>query len=154
MYSVNGFLEKNRDTLPVDIVVVLRTSENKLLQQLFSSPLTKIGTLLVLMVNIDKVVRWGLKMQFSTFSRYEQSFDWFLVFHVFLQFFHPKCLLVIFFLNAYIYNMHELYADCRYLQALTVVVEVFAFFFICFCLTVVLHCLTVAKVGILEVAAH
>uniref|UniRef100_A0AAQ6A925 Myosin IIIB n=1 Tax=Amphiprion ocellaris TaxID=80972 RepID=A0AAQ6A925_AMPOC len=41
MYDVNGFLEKNRDTLPADIVVVLRTSENKLLQQLFSSPLTK-----------------------------------------------------------------------------------------------------------------
>uniref|UniRef100_A0A8C7ZZQ3 Myosin IIIB n=1 Tax=Oryzias sinensis TaxID=183150 RepID=A0A8C7ZZQ3_9TELE len=45
MYSVNGFLEKNRDTLPADIVVVLRTSENKLLQQLFSSPLTKTGEL-------------------------------------------------------------------------------------------------------------
>nr|XP_046260260.1 myosin-IIIb isoform X1 [Scatophagus argus] len=45
MYSVDGFLEKNRDTLPADIVVVLRTSENKLLQQLFSSPLTKTGNL-------------------------------------------------------------------------------------------------------------
>lgn len=45
MYNVNGFLEKNRDTLPADVVVVLRTSENKLLQQLFSSPLTKTGTL-------------------------------------------------------------------------------------------------------------
>ncbi|KAK0149076.1 Myosin-IIIb [Merluccius polli] len=43
LYSVNGFLERNRDTLPADIVVVLRTSENKLLQQLFSSPLTKTG---------------------------------------------------------------------------------------------------------------
>ncbi|XP_031437955.2 myosin-IIIb [Clupea harengus] len=43
LYNVHGFLEKNRDTLPADIVVVLRTSENKLLQQLFSSPLTKIG---------------------------------------------------------------------------------------------------------------
>ena len=43
MYNVNGFLEKNRDTLPADIVVLLRTSENKLLQQLFSSPLTKTG---------------------------------------------------------------------------------------------------------------
>uniref|UniRef100_A0A8B9LVB4 Myosin IIIB n=1 Tax=Astyanax mexicanus TaxID=7994 RepID=A0A8B9LVB4_ASTMX len=43
LYDVNGFLEKNRDTLPADIVVVLRTSENKLLQQLFSSPLTKTG---------------------------------------------------------------------------------------------------------------
>uniref|UniRef100_A0A8C4IN45 non-specific serine/threonine protein kinase n=1 Tax=Dicentrarchus labrax TaxID=13489 RepID=A0A8C4IN45_DICLA len=45
MYNVDGFLEKNRDTLPADIVVVLRTSENKLLQQLFSSPLTKTGNL-------------------------------------------------------------------------------------------------------------
>ncbi|XP_028446779.1 myosin-IIIb isoform X2 [Perca flavescens] len=45
MYSVNGFLGKNRDTLPADIIVVLRTSENKLLQQLFSSPLTKTGNL-------------------------------------------------------------------------------------------------------------
>lgn len=45
MYNVNGFLEKNRDTLPADVVVVLRTSENKLLQQLFSSPLTKTGSL-------------------------------------------------------------------------------------------------------------
>ncbi|XP_029463763.1 myosin-IIIb [Rhinatrema bivittatum] len=45
LYDANGFLEKNRDTLPADIVVVLRTSENKLLQQLFSSPLTKTGNL-------------------------------------------------------------------------------------------------------------
>uniref|UniRef100_A0A8C3FF62 non-specific serine/threonine protein kinase n=1 Tax=Chrysemys picta bellii TaxID=8478 RepID=A0A8C3FF62_CHRPI len=45
LYDAYGFLEKNRDTLPADIVVVLRTSENKLLQQLFSSPLTKTGNL-------------------------------------------------------------------------------------------------------------
>ncbi|OCT63578.1 hypothetical protein XELAEV_18044673mg [Xenopus laevis] len=45
LYNVCGFLGKNRDTLPADIVVVLRTSENKLLQQLFSSPLTKTGNL-------------------------------------------------------------------------------------------------------------
>ncbi|KAI5107183.1 myosin-IIIb isoform X2, partial [Silurus meridionalis] len=45
LYSVKGFLEKNRDTLPADIVVVLRMSENKLLQQLFSNPLTKTGNL-------------------------------------------------------------------------------------------------------------
>ncbi|CAM2100374.1 myosin-IIIb isoform X2 [Caretta caretta] len=43
LYDAYGFLEKNRDTLPADTVVVLRTSENKLLQQLFSSPLTKTG---------------------------------------------------------------------------------------------------------------
>uniref|UniRef100_H3A9B2 non-specific serine/threonine protein kinase n=2 Tax=Latimeria chalumnae TaxID=7897 RepID=H3A9B2_LATCH len=45
LYDANGFLEKNRDTLPADVVVVLRTSEDKLLQQLFTSPLTKTGNL-------------------------------------------------------------------------------------------------------------
>lgn len=44
LYDASGVLEKNRDTLPADVVVVLRTSENKLLQQLFSIPLTKTGT--------------------------------------------------------------------------------------------------------------
>ncbi|KAJ3592660.1 hypothetical protein NHX12_007787 [Muraenolepis orangiensis] len=52
LYNVNGFLEKNRDTLPADIVVVLRTSENKLLQQLFSSPLTKTDPLYLLSVEL------------------------------------------------------------------------------------------------------
>ncbi|XP_075385245.1 myosin-IIIb [Tenrec ecaudatus] len=45
LYDASGFLEKNRDTLPADVVVVLRTSENQLLQQLFSVPLTKTGNL-------------------------------------------------------------------------------------------------------------
>lgn len=53
MYNVDGFLEKNRDTLPADIVVVLRTSENKLLQQLFSSPLTKTGLLQFTRLSVD-----------------------------------------------------------------------------------------------------
>lgn len=44
LYDASGVLEKNRDTLPADVVVVLRTSKNKLLQQLFSIPLTKTGT--------------------------------------------------------------------------------------------------------------
>ncbi|XP_036109240.1 myosin-IIIb [Molossus molossus] len=44
-YDASGVLEKNRDTLPADVIVVLRTSENKLLQQLFSIPLTKTGNL-------------------------------------------------------------------------------------------------------------
>lgn len=43
LYDASGVLEKNRDTLPADVVVVLRMSENKLLQQLFSIPLTKTG---------------------------------------------------------------------------------------------------------------
>ncbi|XP_047577976.1 myosin-IIIb [Lutra lutra] len=45
LYDASGVLEKNRDTLPTDVVVVLRTSENQLLQQLFSIPLTKTGNL-------------------------------------------------------------------------------------------------------------
>ncbi|XP_074193924.1 myosin-IIIb [Rhinolophus sinicus] len=45
LYDASGVLEKNRDTLPADVVVVLRTSDNKLLQQLFSIPLTKTGNL-------------------------------------------------------------------------------------------------------------
>uniref|UniRef100_A0A8C4IRP0 Myosin IIIB n=1 Tax=Dicentrarchus labrax TaxID=13489 RepID=A0A8C4IRP0_DICLA len=53
MYNVDGFLEKNRDTLPADIVVVLRTSENKLLQQLFSSPLTKTGMLQINCISFE-----------------------------------------------------------------------------------------------------
>nr|KAF6337112.1 myosin IIIB [Myotis myotis] len=44
-YDASGFLEKNRDTLPADVVVVLRMSENRLLQRLFSIPLTKTGNL-------------------------------------------------------------------------------------------------------------
>ncbi|XP_037705601.1 myosin-IIIb isoform X2 [Choloepus didactylus] len=45
LYDASGFLEKNRDTLPADVIVVLRISENELLQQLFSIPLTKTGNL-------------------------------------------------------------------------------------------------------------
>ncbi|XP_060033710.1 myosin-IIIb [Erinaceus europaeus] len=45
LYDASGVLEKNRDTLPADVVIVLRTSENELLQQLFSIPLTKTGNL-------------------------------------------------------------------------------------------------------------
>ncbi|XP_054555432.1 myosin-IIIb [Talpa occidentalis] len=44
-YDASGVLEKNRDTLPADVIVVLRTSENTLLQQLFSIPLTRTGNL-------------------------------------------------------------------------------------------------------------
>ncbi|XP_061413078.1 myosin-IIIb-like isoform X3 [Lethenteron reissneri] len=45
LYDASGFLEKNRDTLPADIVVLLRTSENMVLRLLFSNPLTKTGNL-------------------------------------------------------------------------------------------------------------
>ncbi|KAK1165684.1 myosin-IIIb-like isoform X2 [Acipenser oxyrinchus oxyrinchus] len=57
LYNADGFLEKNRDTLPADIMVVLRTSENKLLQQLFSSPLTKTGNLAASRVRVTAASR-------------------------------------------------------------------------------------------------
>ncbi|MEJ1284359.1 myosin IIIA [Cricetulus griseus] len=41
LYSATGFLAKNRDTLPTDIVLLLRSSENSVIRQLVSHPLTK-----------------------------------------------------------------------------------------------------------------
>uniref|UniRef100_A0A2K6G0X6 non-specific serine/threonine protein kinase n=1 Tax=Propithecus coquereli TaxID=379532 RepID=A0A2K6G0X6_PROCO len=43
LYSASGFLAKNRDTLPTDIVLLLRSSENSVIRQLVSHPLTKTG---------------------------------------------------------------------------------------------------------------
>ncbi|XP_055464565.1 myosin-IIIa [Psammomys obesus] len=45
LYSASGFLAKNRDTLPTDIVLLLRSSENSVIQQLVNHPLTKTGNL-------------------------------------------------------------------------------------------------------------
>ncbi|XP_029811138.1 myosin-IIIa [Suricata suricatta] len=45
LYNANGFLAKNRDTLPTDIVLLLRSSENCVIRQLVSHPLTKTGNL-------------------------------------------------------------------------------------------------------------
>ncbi|XP_073085332.1 myosin-IIIa-like isoform X2 [Manis javanica] len=45
LYNANGFLAKNRDTLPTDIVLLLRSSENSVIRQLVSHPLTKTGNL-------------------------------------------------------------------------------------------------------------
>ncbi|XP_070187968.1 myosin-IIIb-like isoform X1 [Littorina saxatilis] len=44
-YDATGFLEKNRDRLPVEITNILRTSENKVVRTLFQTPLTKTGAL-------------------------------------------------------------------------------------------------------------
>ncbi|KAL8563942.1 hypothetical protein ACOMHN_059372 [Nucella lapillus] len=44
-YDATGFLEKNRDRLPVEIVNILRTSESKVVRTLFQTPLTKTGNL-------------------------------------------------------------------------------------------------------------
>lgn len=43
LYNASGFLAKNRDTLPADIVLLLRSSENNLIRQLVTHPLTKTG---------------------------------------------------------------------------------------------------------------
>ncbi|EHB00818.1 Myosin IIIA [Heterocephalus glaber] len=45
LYNASGFLAKNRDTLPTDIVLLLRSSENGVIRQLVSQPLTKTGHL-------------------------------------------------------------------------------------------------------------
>ncbi|KAK9396158.1 myosin-IIIa [Crotalus adamanteus] len=45
LYNVSGFLAKNRDTLPADIVLLLRSSQNHLIRQLATYPLTKTGNL-------------------------------------------------------------------------------------------------------------
>ncbi|KAL4593190.1 myosin-IIIa [Arapaima gigas] len=43
IYNAGGFLAKNRDTLPPDIVLLLRSSENELIRKLVTHPLTKTG---------------------------------------------------------------------------------------------------------------
>ncbi|XP_078518924.1 myosin-IIIa [Lissotriton helveticus] len=45
LYNASGFLAKNRDTLPADIVLLLRSSDNHLVRQLVTNPLTKTGNL-------------------------------------------------------------------------------------------------------------
>ncbi|XP_060540202.1 myosin-IIIa [Pantherophis guttatus] len=45
LYNVNGFLAKNRDTLPADIVLLLQSSQNHLIRLLATHPLTKTGNL-------------------------------------------------------------------------------------------------------------
>lgn len=42
-YDATGFLEKNRDRLPVEIMNILRTSDNRVVKTLFQTPLTKTG---------------------------------------------------------------------------------------------------------------
>uniref|UniRef100_A0A2K6V8J8 Myosin-IIIa n=1 Tax=Saimiri boliviensis boliviensis TaxID=39432 RepID=A0A2K6V8J8_SAIBB len=43
LYNASGFLAKNRDTLPTDIVLLLRSSDNSVIRQLVNHPLTKTG---------------------------------------------------------------------------------------------------------------
>ncbi|CAG5130111.1 unnamed protein product, partial [Candidula unifasciata] len=44
-YDAQGFLEKNRDRLPGEIINIMRFSENKVVKTLFQTPLTKTGNL-------------------------------------------------------------------------------------------------------------
>ncbi|XP_021363732.1 myosin-IIIb-like isoform X9 [Mizuhopecten yessoensis] len=44
-YDANGFLEKNRDRLPGDVLNMLRASSNEVVRALFQTPLTKTGNL-------------------------------------------------------------------------------------------------------------
>ncbi|CAL1536312.1 unnamed protein product [Lymnaea stagnalis] len=44
-YEAQGFLEKNRDRLPVEITNIMRLSENTVVKSLFQTPLTKTGNL-------------------------------------------------------------------------------------------------------------
>ncbi|KAF7664658.1 hypothetical protein LDENG_00170440 [Lucifuga dentata] len=45
IYNAAGFLAKNKDTLPADIILLLRSSENELIRKLVTHPLTKTGNL-------------------------------------------------------------------------------------------------------------
>uniref|UniRef100_A0A8C5HQG9 non-specific serine/threonine protein kinase n=1 Tax=Gouania willdenowi TaxID=441366 RepID=A0A8C5HQG9_GOUWI len=45
IYNAGGFLSKNRETLPADIILLLRSSENELIRKLVTHPLTKTGNL-------------------------------------------------------------------------------------------------------------
>lgn len=45
VYNAAGFLAKNRDTLPADIILLLRSSENELIRRLVTHPLTKTGAI-------------------------------------------------------------------------------------------------------------
>lgn len=56
IYNAAGFLAKNRETLPADIVLLLRSSENELVRKLVTHPLTKTGkTDTQLIVNEEKI---------------------------------------------------------------------------------------------------
>uniref|UniRef100_A0A669BZN4 non-specific serine/threonine protein kinase n=1 Tax=Oreochromis niloticus TaxID=8128 RepID=A0A669BZN4_ORENI len=43
IYNAAGFLAKNRETLPADIILLLRSSENELIRKLVTHPLTRTG---------------------------------------------------------------------------------------------------------------
>lgn len=71
-----GFLEKNRDRLPGDVVSMLRASKDEVIRSLFSTPLTKTGkslfsTLLTKTGNADRIMKGGIsKLQEWLYSKH------------------------------------------------------------------------------------
>lgn len=59
IYNAAGFLAKNRDTLPADITLLLRSSENELIRKLVTNPLTKTGTGTGKLYEKEKIVCLG-----------------------------------------------------------------------------------------------
>uniref|UniRef100_A0A8C2FTI5 non-specific serine/threonine protein kinase n=1 Tax=Cyprinus carpio TaxID=7962 RepID=A0A8C2FTI5_CYPCA len=76
IYNASGFLAKNRDALPADIVLLLRSSENELIRKLVTHPLTKTGLLFTLYKYLTPLV--GLPFQhakFFVFAKAESTGD-------------------------------------------------------------------------------
>lgn len=98
-YDSAGFLEKNRDRLPVEVVNLLRASDNSVVRSLFQTPLTKTGELKMIslwdkiwktdltdlrtkqlikcreksLISLKKLlkIRWGLVSMLQSFQRYQ-----------------------------------------------------------------------------------
>uniref|UniRef100_A0A8C1BTQ8 non-specific serine/threonine protein kinase n=1 Tax=Cyprinus carpio carpio TaxID=630221 RepID=A0A8C1BTQ8_CYPCA len=66
IYNASGFLAKNRDALPADIVLLLRSSENELIRKLVTHPLTKTGLLFTLYKYLTPLVGLPSGHQTST----------------------------------------------------------------------------------------
>ena len=67
-YDAVGFLEKNRDRLPVEIVNLLRASDSAVVRSLFQTPLTKTGRQLR---RIKRIFDDNLGNNFKYYKTYE-----------------------------------------------------------------------------------
>uniref|UniRef100_A0A8C0ERV4 non-specific serine/threonine protein kinase n=1 Tax=Bubo bubo TaxID=30461 RepID=A0A8C0ERV4_BUBBB len=76
LYNASGFLAKNRDTLPADIVLLLRSSENNLTRQLATHPLTKTGIATVVILFFSSLPTHGALYKFYKYpgGRYLVTF--------------------------------------------------------------------------------
>uniref|UniRef100_A0A8C1K6K0 non-specific serine/threonine protein kinase n=1 Tax=Cyprinus carpio TaxID=7962 RepID=A0A8C1K6K0_CYPCA len=68
IYNASGFLAKNRDALPADIVLLLRSSENELIRKLVTHPLTKTGNLAHTKGKAASSARMGTQQSQSTIN--------------------------------------------------------------------------------------